>query len=70
MPTDSNSKRSTMMKSHIEICPDCHGQGEVEVGFYKYASFNRDVGEEYTAWHMCDLCSGSGVVEEALKDLD
>jgi DnaJ-class molecular chaperone len=59
-----------MMKSHIEICPDCHGQGEVEVGFYKYASFNRDIGEEYATWQMCDLCSGSGVVEEALRDLD
>lgn len=68
MPTDSNSNQSKTKYPTKHVCPDCHGQGEIEIDYYKHASFNRDIGEEYAAWHMCDLCNGSGIVEE--DDLD
>jgi DnaJ-class molecular chaperone len=69
MPTDSNSK-ICQTKSSFDICPNCHGSGEEEITYYAYASFNRDVGEQYTVLDMCEVCSGSGVVEEPPQDLD
>lgn len=70
MQTDSNSNQSKTKYPTRHVCPDCNGQGEIEIGYYKYASFNRDVGEEYAAWHRCDLCNGVGLVEEDPEDLD
>ena len=70
MPTDSNSNQSKTKFPIRYCCPDCDGHGEIEIGYYKHASFNRDVGEEYAAWHRCELCNGVGLIEQEQEDLD
>ena len=49
-------------------CPECDGDGRVEVEFALPHSFSRDVGYLDTRMEDCENCSGSGEVE--LEDED
>ena len=49
-------------------CPDCDGDGRVEVEFAVPHNFNRDVGYLDTRMEECENCYGSGEVE--LEDED
>ena len=44
-------------------CPECGGRGEIEVDFYRYQGFTRDIGYIDTKWQTCDVCDGDGEIE-------
>lgn len=46
------------------ICPECAGEGVIEVEIYVRQSFTVDVGFIDTEMHTCELCSGDGVIED------
>jgi DnaJ-class molecular chaperone len=54
-----------MMKSYIEStieCPECDGEGVVEVDGYHYASCSNPYGYVYTDWDECEHCNGHGFI--------
>jgi hypothetical protein len=44
-------------------CPDCFGEGTIEVEFARPQDFNRDVGYLDTRTEVCETCSGDGEIE-------
>lgn len=51
-------------------CPDCDGDGEVEVETYRPQSFSRDIGEIDSRMETCETCNGDGEVEDEDYDWD
>ena len=51
-------------------CPDCDGDGEVEVETYRPQSFSRDIGEIDSHMETCETCNGDGEVEDEDYDWD
>jgi|TARA_B110000858_G_scaffold84361_1_gene97579 hypothetical protein len=51
-------------------CPDCDGDGEVEVETYRPQSFSRDIGEIDSHMETCENCNGDGEIEDEDADLD
>ncbi len=45
-------------------CPQCDGQGSETVDVPRPQSFSRDVGELHEELRTCDMCGGSGEVED------
>ena len=44
-------------------CPDCFGEGTIEVEFARPHNFNRDVGYIDTETEVCETCNGDGEFE-------
>tara|TARA_B110000977_G_scaffold196368_1_gene276594 strand:- start:754 stop:969 length:216 start_codon:yes stop_codon:yes gene_type:complete len=57
-----------MVFTIIIDCPECDGDGRVEVEFAVPHGFNRDVGYLDTRMEDCENCSGSGEVELENED--
>ena len=55
------------VKSCME-CPDCDGDGHVEVEYAVPHNFNRDVGYLDTRMEDCETCSGYGEIEREDED--
>ena len=52
-------------------CPECWGEGKVEVEYAVPHNINRDVGYLDTRLEDCEYCSGSGEIEnEGFEDDD
>ena len=52
-----------LRESAMTSCPDCEGDGRVEVEYAVPHNFNRDVGYLDTRMEDCETCSGYGEVE-------
>ena len=50
------------------VCPDCEGDGRVEVEYAVPHNFNRDVGYLDTRMEDCETCSGYGEIEREDED--
>ena len=57
-----------LQESAMVPCPDCDGDGRVEVEFAVPHNFNRDVGYLDTRMEECENCYGSGEVELEYED--
>ena len=44
-------------------CPDCLGEGDIEVDVPRPHNFGRDVGYIDTRTEVCETCSGDGEIE-------
>ena len=52
-------------------CPECWGDGKVEVEYAVPHNINRDVGYLDTRLEDCDYCGGSGSIEnEGFEDVE
>ena len=52
----------------VVVCPDCEGNGRVEVEYAVPHNFNRDVGYLDTRMEDCETCSGYGEIEREDED--
>ena len=44
-------------------CPDCWGDGKIEVEYPRYRGPSRDVGVIDVEMEICETCSGDGEIE-------
>ena len=63
MLSDIFDKVFYKMASNIQKCPDCDGDGEVEIEVPRPHNVNRDVGVLDAKNVECDECGGTGEVE-------
>jgi DnaJ-class molecular chaperone len=45
-------------------CPECNGQGEVEVEHYSCMSFTQPYGDIYVSIEVCECCHGDGYTRD------
>lgn len=45
-------------------CPDCDGQGEVEIEHPSRMSFTQPYGDIYVTVEVCESCNGNGYVRD------
>ena len=57
-----------LQESAMMPCPDCDGDGRVEVEYAVPHNFNRDVGYLDTRMEDCETCSGYGEIEREDED--
>lgn len=57
-----------LRESAMTSCPDCDGDGHVEVEYAVPHNFNRDVGYLDTRMEECETCSGYGEIEREDED--
>jgi hypothetical protein len=58
----------SLQESAMMPCPDCDGDGRVEVEYAVPHNFNRDVGYLDTRMEDCETCSGYGEIEREDED--
>ena len=64
MLSDIFDKVFYKMAQSTTKCPDCDGDGEVEIEVLRPQNFDRDVGYIDHKKVECDECSGTGLVED------
>ena len=63
MLSDIFSKVFYRLASNVKKCPDCDGDGEVEIEVFMPQNFDRDVGYIDHKKVECPECGGSGRLE-------
>ena len=57
---DNFEALKALLETRQKECPECSGEGKVEIDVPRPANFGRDIGELYVEWQNCERCSGKG----------
>ena len=57
---DNFEALKSLLETRQKECPECGGEGKVEIDVPRPANFGRDIGELYVEWQNCERCSGKG----------
>tara|TARA_R110000824_G_scaffold33761_2_gene107974 strand:+ start:693 stop:902 length:210 start_codon:yes stop_codon:yes gene_type:complete len=60
---DNFEALKSLLETRQKECPECGGEGQVEIDVPRPASFGRDIGELYAEWLACERCSGKGEIK-------
>ena len=63
MLSDIFSKVFYRLASNVKKCPDCDGDGEVEIEVPRPHNVNRDIGVRDAKKVQCETCDGNGEME-------
>jgi len=61
---DNFEALKSLLETRQKECPECEGEGKVEIDVPRPANFGRDIGELYAEWQNCERCNGKGENDE------